>query len=74
MVSTNTAASRGWSCRPTSDQHRRRLPDAGDADAPGAVQREDGSWLLDGSLAIDAAARVLGVEGMSPDGYVTSPA
>ena len=47
------------------------LPDAGDADAPGAIQREDGSWLLDGTLPIDAAARVLEIEGMSSDGYVT---
>ena len=48
------------------------LPDQGDADAPGAVQREDGSWLLDGSLPIDAAARVLEIEGMSSDDYVTA--
>ncbi|MFO1142271.1 MAG: hemolysin family protein [Amaricoccus sp.] len=40
------------------------LPDQGDEDAPGAVQREDGSWLLDGSMPIHAAARVLGSESM----------
>ena len=38
------------------------LPDAGDDEGTSAVQREDGSWLLDGSLAVDAAARVLGME------------
>ena len=32
------------------------LPDQGDTDAPGAVEREDGSWLLDGSLPVDTAA------------------
>jgi putative hemolysin len=37
----------------------------------GAVEREDGSWLLDGSLAVDAAARVLGVDGMGSDDYAT---
>lgn len=47
------------------------LPDQGDRDPPGAVEREDGSWLLDGSLPVDAAARVLGVEGMRPDDYAT---
>jgi putative hemolysin len=47
------------------------LPDLGDPDAPGAVEREDGSWLLDGSLPVDAAGRVLGVEDMRPDDYAT---
>jgi putative hemolysin len=46
------------------------LPE-GEAAASGAVEREDGSWLLDGSLAVDAAARVLGVEDMGSDDYAT---
>jgi putative hemolysin len=47
------------------------LPEGeGEADA-GAVQREDGSWLLDGSLNADAAGRLLGVEDMSSDDYAT---
>ncbi len=40
------------------------LPDVGDEEAPGAVQREDGSWLLDGSLPVHTAARVLDAEAM----------
>lgn len=47
------------------------LPDVGEEDAPGAVQREDGSWLLDGSLPVDAAARLLGAEDMGPEDYHT---
>jgi putative hemolysin len=47
------------------------LPDQGDIASPAAIQREDGSWLLDGSLAVDAAARVLGAEDMRPDAYAT---
>jgi putative hemolysin len=47
------------------------MPDQGDTDAPGAIQREDGSWLLDGSLPVDTAARVLGAEDMHPDDYTT---
>jgi putative hemolysin len=48
------------------------LPDQGEATAASsAVQREDGSWLLDGSLSVDGAARVLGVDGMSSDDYAT---
>ena len=39
--------------------------------AQGAVEREDGSWLLDGSLPVEAAGRVLGVEDMRPDDYAT---
>lgn len=47
------------------------LPDIGEEEPPGAVQREDGSWLLDGSLAVDAAAKVLVAEGMAPEDYLT---
>ena len=46
------------------------LPDAGE-EASGSVQREDGSWLLDGSLAVDAAARVLGMEDLEGGDYAT---
>lgn len=48
------------------------LPDIGDDDAPGSVQREDGSWLLDGSLPVHSAARVLGAENLGEGGdYAT---
>lgn len=48
------------------------LPDRDEDDAPGAVQRDDGSWLLDGTLSVDAAARVLGiVDGIPSDDYAT---
>ncbi|HET9070096.1 MAG TPA: hemolysin family protein [Amaricoccus sp.] len=46
------------------------LPDLGE-EAPGAVQRDDGSWLLDGSLPVDTAARVLEAEDMQPEDYST---
>ena len=35
------------------------------------MQRDDGSWLLDGSLPVEAAARLLDAEGMVSDDYVT---
>ncbi len=47
------------------------LPDAGDEDEPGSVQREDGSWLIDGSLGVEAAARVLGMEDLEGGDYAT---
>jgi putative hemolysin len=48
------------------------LPDQGETETPGAVRREDGSWLLDGSLPAEAAARLLGLEDMpGGDDYVT---
>jgi putative hemolysin len=47
------------------------LPDAGEVVEAGAHQREDGSWLLDGSLPVDAAAKVLGAEDMASDEYAT---
>lgn len=46
------------------------LPDAGEEDT-GSVQRDDGSWLLDGALAVDAAGRVLGVEDLGGGDYAT---
>jgi putative hemolysin len=36
------------------------MPDMGSRDAAGAQRREDGSWLMDGHLAIHEAERVLG--------------
>ena len=48
------------------------LPDLADEDAPGAIQRDDGSWLLDGTLPVHAAARVLDAEGLGEGGdYAT---
>ncbi len=47
------------------------LPDHGESDTPGAAQRTDGSWLLDGSLPVDAAGRALGVEDMRSEDYAT---
>jgi putative hemolysin len=47
------------------------LPDEGERQTAGAIEREDGSWLLDGSLSVEAAARTLGVEDMSSNDYVT---
>ena len=44
------------------------LPDIGDEEAPGAVQRDDGSWLLDGALPVHAAARVLDIDALLADG------
>lgn len=38
----------------------------GDSD-PDAVQREDGSWLLSGRIAIEDVERALGVSGMNED-------
>jgi putative hemolysin len=38
--------------------------DVADIEAGAAVQREDGSWLLDGMLGIDEAERLLGRKGM----------
>jgi putative hemolysin len=46
------------------------LPEA-PGEAPAAVQREDGSWLLDGDLALDEAAALLGVEAFDAGGYAT---
>jgi putative hemolysin len=49
------------------------LPDIADEEPPGAVQREDGSWLLDGTLPVHAAGRVLDTEALLADegGYTT---
>ena len=48
------------------------LPEMGSRDTAGAVQREDGSWLVDGHLAVHAAERVLGRKDLSRgDSYHT---
>ncbi|MFT3974792.1 MAG: hemolysin family protein [Amaricoccus sp.] len=47
------------------------LPDHDEHDESAAAQREDGSWLLDGSLPIEQVARHLEVEDMSSNDFVT---
>jgi putative hemolysin len=47
------------------------LPEAGAPDEPGATLREDGSWLMDGGLAIDRAAEVLGLKDVPPGDFAT---
>jgi putative hemolysin len=37
------------------------MPLAGEQDAPGAVQRDDGSWLVDGLLPIDEFREIFGL-------------
>ena len=43
-----------------------KLPEE-EADQPSAVQRADGSWLMDGQMAVFEAERVLGVGGLAID-------
>ena len=47
------------------------LPDASEPPSNEAVQRADGSWLLDGSLSVDAVARLLDTEEIQPGEYAT---
>ena len=48
------------------------LPEAAREEAPEAVQRDDKSWLVDGSMSIDDVERLLGVGNMrSGDDYTT---
>jgi putative hemolysin len=44
------------------------LPEREGDDAPEAVRREDGSWLLDASMAVDSVERIL--EGVTMEGDV----
>jgi putative hemolysin len=44
------------------------LPESEEAVEPLAVQRDDGSWLLDGLMPVDDAERTLGLEGMGEEG------
>ncbi|PJF23059.1 MAG: hypothetical protein CUN56_02865 [Phototrophicales bacterium] len=43
----------------------------GKIDEPDAVQREDGSWLLDGLMARRAVEDLLGIEALPGEGYTT---
>jgi putative hemolysin len=43
------------------------LPERSGEESPEAVQREDGSWLLDGRLPIDKVERTLEIRGMLED-------
>jgi|AGTN01.3.fsa_nt_gi Hemolysins and related proteins containing CBS domains len=43
------------------------LPGAGEEDDPSAVRREDGSWLLDGMLAIEEVESLTGLSGMGDE-------
>ncbi len=50
------------------------MPRLGDGEEPMAVQRKDGSWLMDGLLRIDEVKEILGVErlpGEAQYGYET---
>ncbi len=43
------------------------LPERAGDEEPDAIQREDGSWLIDGSATIDVAERVLGLKSLAND-------
>ena len=43
------------------------IPSAYQQDEPQAVQREDGSWLLDGMLSVDEFFELFGIEEPEPD-------
>jgi putative hemolysin len=43
------------------------MPDGRDADEPMIVQRDDGSWLVDGAIDLDAVVRVLGSSALLGD-------
>jgi putative hemolysin len=48
------------------------LPDLGGGEVPEAVERQEGSWLVDGRLPIDAAEQLLGRSDMAAgDDYTT---
>jgi len=44
------------------------LPERGEGPGPSAVRREDGSWLVDGSLPIDEFEDRVGLRGLSDNG------
>ncbi len=44
------------------------LPEAGQESSGGIVQREDGSWLVDGMLPVDAVEAILGMPDLKGDG------
>ena len=43
------------------------LPERAGDEEPDAIQREDGSWLIDGSATIDVVERVLGLKSLAND-------
>ena len=47
------------------------MPEMGSRDAASLVQREDGSWLIDGHLPVHEAARALGRRDLARDDYNT---
>lgn len=47
------------------------VPDTGFAPEPEAIQRTDGTWLLDAGMAVDEVADVLGVARFGGHGYAT---
>lgn len=48
------------------------LPEDEEDRAPYAVQREDGSWLLDGRMPVDEAEKLLGASGMDESADYTT--
>ena len=44
------------------------LPQSEEEGEPQAVQRDDGSWLVDGLMPVDDVERTLGIRGMSEEG------
>ncbi|MFO1106537.1 MAG: hemolysin family protein [Amaricoccus sp.] len=47
------------------------VPDTGIDESPAAVQRADGSWLVDAGMAVDEVADLLGVARFGGHGYAT---
>jgi len=43
------------------------LPERAEDEEPDAVQRDDGSWLIDGGASIDVVERTLGLKSMAND-------
>jgi putative hemolysin len=44
------------------------LPQTGHDDEPGILKREDGSWLVDGSLSVGEFLQTVGIEGLPDEG------
>ena len=51
-----------------SDRDRGDLPESEEEGEPEAVQREDGTWLLDGMMSVDDVERTLALKDMGEDG------
>ncbi|MCX5493812.1 hemolysin family protein [Kaistia dalseonensis] len=43
------------------------MPERAGDEEPDAIQRDDGSWLIDGSATIDVVERTLGLKGLAKD-------